>query len=120
MNAPVTAISASAAWLQMVRCAKCTRVDTTMRPVCAGCLSSELLPHPVSGVGVVASFTTIRRAPTQFRDQAPYDVVVVDLDAGLRVTGRLAADSPDPRIGARATAVSASAANIVFTITGKN
>ena len=109
-----------AASLQMARCASCGRIDTPMRPVCAGCLSAELLPFPVPGVGVVASFTTIRRAPTQFRDQAPYDVVVVDLDAGLRVTGRLAADSIPPRIGARTQAVSATHASIVFTIISKD
>lgn len=120
MKVPAMNTITSAASLQMARCARCGRIDTTMRPLCAGCLSAELLPCPVPGVGVVASFTTIRRAPTQFRDQAPYEVVVVDLDAGLRVTGRLAPDSIPPRIGARAQALSATQANIVFTIIGKD
>ena len=102
--------------LQMVKCARCGRIDTAMRPVCAGCLSSELRPEAVPGVGSVVSFTTIRRAPTQFRDQQPYDVVVVDLDAGPRVTGRLAGDSPAPRIGSRVHALRAERADTVFIV----
>ena len=102
--------------LQMVKCARCGRIDTAMRPVCAGCLSSELRPEAVPGVGSVVRFTRIRRAPTQFRDQQPYDVVVVDLDAGPRVTGRLAGDSPAPRIGSRVHALRAERADTVFVV----
>jgi hypothetical protein len=103
-------------YLQMVRCARCGRVDTPMRPVCAGCLSSDLQPVSVPARGTVVSYTTIRRAPTQFRDRQPYDIVVVDLDAGPRVTGRLAADSPPASIGARVHAVHVDHADTVFTI----
>jgi len=102
--------------LQMVRCAQCGRVDTAMRPVCAGCLSSDLQPVSVPARGVVASYTTIRRAPTQFRDRQPYDIVVVDLDAGPRVTGRLSADSAPASIGARVHAVHVDHADTVFSL----
>jgi uncharacterized OB-fold protein len=76
--------------LSMLRCADCGRLDSPGRVVCAGCLSTHLVPAEVPGTGRLATWTTIRRAPTRFRDEAPYDVAVVDLDAGLRVTGRLA------------------------------
>ena len=102
--------------LQMVRCARCGRIDTAMRPVCAGCLSSELQPVAVPASGTVVSYTTIRRAPTQFRDRQPYDIVVVDLDAGPRVTGRLSAESAPASIGARAHAVHVDHADTVFSI----
>ena len=87
-----------------------------MRVVCAGCLSSRLEPVSIAGTGTVATFTTIRRAPTAFRDQAPYDVVVVDLDAGLRMTGRLDRDSTPPTVGARVRVLRASGADTVFTV----
>ena len=77
---------------------------------------ADLRPEAVPGVGRVVSFTTIRRAPTQFRDQAPYDVVVVDLDAGPRVTGRLAGDSRRPEIGSRVHALRAERADTVFAV----
>jgi len=44
----------------------------------------------VAGRGTLAAWTTIRKPPLAFRDQGPYDVAVVDLVAGLRVTGRIA------------------------------
>ena len=103
-------------FLPMIKCARCGRIDTAMRPVCARCLSSELRPEAVPGVGSVVSFTTIRRAPTQFRDQQPYDVVVVDLDAGSRVTGRLAGESARPQIGSRVRALRAERADTVFVV----
>ncbi|MCA3180296.1 MAG: OB-fold domain-containing protein [Burkholderiaceae bacterium] len=80
----------SARPIAMVRCADCGRIDSPGRAVCAGCLSTRLEPASVPGTGRLSTWTTIRRAPTRFRDEAPYDIAVVDLDAGLRVTGRLA------------------------------
>jgi hypothetical protein len=102
------------ATLPMLRCLRCGRVDTLTRSLCSGCLSDELEPISVSGAGTLASWTTIRRAPTRFRDEAPYDVVVVDLDSGQRVTGRLAPDSPEPVIGQRVTALKVGDADAVF------
>lgn len=36
---------------------------------------------------------------------APYDVVVVELAPGIRVTGRLVAESPPPTMGAHVKSV---------------
>lgn len=102
--------------LSMVRCAACGRVDTARRVVCSGCLASQLESIAIPGEGLIASFTTIRRAPTQFRDRAPYDVVVVDLDAGLRVTGRLDPQSLPACVGARVRLVSADGSDKVFAV----
>jgi len=102
--------------LPMVRCAACGRVDTPRRVVCSACLASDLESIAISGKGVVASFTTIRRAPTQFRDRAPYDVVVIDLDAGLRVTGRLDPQSLPAAVGARVHLVSSEGSDTVFAV----
>jgi len=100
----------------VLRCARCARLDLRGRSVCSACLSDQLEACEVPGFGRVASFTTIRRAPTQFRDRAPYEVVVVDLDAGLRITGRLDPDSPPASMGAQVTLVSADGADTVFTL----
>lgn len=103
--------------LRMLRCARCGRVDTPTRSVCVSCLSGALEPVDVPGTGVLVSWTTIRRAPTRFRDDAPYDVAVVDLDDGQRVVGRLAADSASPAPGCRVLAISADGANAIFKVT---
>jgi uncharacterized OB-fold protein len=90
--------------IAVLRCADCGRIDSPGRAVCAGCLSTRLEPDRVAGSGRLATWTTIRRAPTRFRDEAPYEVAVVDLDAGLRVTGRLARGA-SPEVGARVLAL---------------
>ncbi len=59
----------------------------------------------VPGTGRLVSWTTIRRAPTAFREQAPYHVAVVDLDAGARVTGRLLAPEAECCPGSRVVCV---------------
>lgn len=106
-----------AATIPMLRCKACGRVDTPGRAVCSGCLSLQLEPTAVAGRGTVATFTTIRRAPARFKDDAPYDVVVVDLAAGQRVTGRIAQGSAPPSVGAQVAALAtADAPYILFEV----
>jgi uncharacterized OB-fold protein len=69
----------------------------------------------VPGQGALVTLTTIRRAPTAWRDRAPYRVVVVDLDAGPRVTGRLAPECPEPELGTRLSLLSVEGQDLVFT-----
>lgn len=102
--------------LTLLRCMECGRIEGLARAVCAACLSDHLRPVAVPDAGRIASFTTIRRAPARFRDEAPYAVVVVDLDAGPRVTGRLSSDSVPPAIGAAVRAVRADPGDLVFTV----
>ena len=112
MNAAVP----QAASLRMMRCTRCQRVDTPTHVICRGCLGSELEPVEVPGEGTLVSWTTIRRAPTRFREDAPYQVAVVDLDAGVRVVGRLAGDSAEPSHGGKVTALSDEGSSIVFSV----
>jgi uncharacterized OB-fold protein len=107
---------AGPASLTLLRCAACGRIEGAARALCPACLSQDLQPVTVPGAGRIASFTTIRRAPTRFRGSAPYDVVVVDLDAGPRVTGRLTSDSPPPAIGAAVHALGGATEELLFTV----
>lgn len=109
-------VVAEVASIRMQRCAACGRVEVASRTVCSGCLSGKLEPFDVRGVGALVSWTTIRRAPAKFRDDAPYDIAIVDLDNGHRVTGRLAAGQTGMSIGARVRAVRAEGADIVFAL----
>lgn len=85
--------------LSMQRCHACGAIDSLTRTVCSKCLGATFDPIEVEGRGTLVSWTTIRRAPTQFRDDVPYDVCVVDLPNGQRVTGRLASGI-DASVGA--------------------
>jgi uncharacterized OB-fold protein len=104
----------AAAPISLLRCAGCGRLDGAGRTVCAGCLSFALEPVEVTGTGRLATWTTIRRAPSQFRDDAPYEVAVVDLDAGPRVTGRLSPNGVVPEVGAAVRARACDAPYLLF------
>ncbi|MFG1343493.1 OB-fold domain-containing protein [Xanthobacter autotrophicus DSM 431] len=62
-------------------------------------------PATVAGDGVLVSWTLVRRPPTRFQADGPYAVAVVDLDCGVRLTGRLArtpeTEADAPPLGAR-------------------
>ena len=106
----------TAAAIAMLRCTACGRIDSLGRVVCSGCLSTALEPVAVPGEGRLAAWTTIRRAPTRFQDDAPYDIAVVDLDNGQRVTGRLSPHGAAASVGARVAAVALDAPYNLFEI----
>jgi len=98
-GAPATTVPA-------LRCAACGSLDPGPRELCPACLSPALALVELPGEGRLVAWTMIRRAPTRFRAEAPYAVCVVDLDAGVRVTGRLAGatDAQEPGTAVRAVA----------------
>jgi uncharacterized OB-fold protein len=110
----VTAPPLHPADLTLLRCADCGRLDSRQRVLCSGCLSARLTEERVEGHGHLVTLTTIRRAPSAWRDRAPYRVVVVDLDAGLRVTGRLAPEAPEPELGDRLSLREVDGQDLIF------
>ncbi|HYG91237.1 MAG TPA: OB-fold domain-containing protein [Azospirillum sp.] len=76
--------------ITIFRCAACGALDPTPRGVCRACLSDRLERVAVAGTGALAAATLIRRPPKGMDADGPYAVAVVDLDAGVRVVGRLA------------------------------
>ena len=87
--------------MRIYECQRCLEHYAKPYAVCSKCLGLDLSEVDVSDEGKLVSWTTIRRAPAGFAVSAPYDVVAVDLAGGLRVTGRLAAQSAAPSMFAR-------------------
>ncbi|MFM1653608.1 Zn-ribbon domain-containing OB-fold protein [Brevibacillus sp. B_LB10_24] len=85
--------------ISVLSCEKCSAAFIPPKYICPVCRHDRLTLKPASGSGTVYSYTTIHIAPEKFADQAPYHIVLVDLDQGLRVTGRLTGGTP--RIGQR-------------------
>jgi len=75
--------------IKALRCDACGTLDPGPRDLCAACQSPNLSLAEVPGDGTLVSWTTIRRAPTRFKGQAPYVVAVVKLASGLLITGRI-------------------------------
>lgn len=56
---------------------------------CPTCGRPDLEPHEIPGDGRIVVWTTIYIPPTRYAGEAPYTVVIVELDCGLRTMGRL-------------------------------
>jgi hypothetical protein len=71
-------------------CGSCGAVRHPPRPVCPSCLSWESRWKPASGRGTVWSWV-VAHPPVlpAFADKAPYNVVVVELDEGVRMVGNM-------------------------------
>jgi uncharacterized protein len=88
--------------LSAQRCQDCGRLQHYPKPVCSACMGPNLVFEPLSGKGTVYSFTTVRRPENpDFVAEAPYTVIDVQLDEGIRFLSRLAdeADADGLRIG---------------------
>ena len=79
--------------MPLVACASCGKVAVPPEYVCRKCGRTELKDVRVAGDGTIYTHTTIRIAPDAYREQAPYDIAVVELEPELRITARI---EPDP------------------------
>ncbi len=87
----------SGATITVLVCETCGRLDPGPRELCAGCAGDHLSPLAVDGRGTLVSSTVIRRPPTRFRADGAYTIGVIDLDAGVRITGRVVSgEEPEP------------------------
>ncbi len=98
----------------ILRCSDCGAVAAPPRRLCPGCRRARLVPGDAAGVGRLVSWTVIRRPPLARRELGPYAVCVVDLDCGVRLTGRLAEGEDAPAPGARVRCVARDGAVPIF------
>ncbi len=115
MRPPVTPRGEERIWFEHLRerelvfhrCAGCSRAVFPLRTVCPYCQSESLDLERAAGTGTVYSFTTQHRASHPFfAADAPYTLVLVDLDEGVRVFANLVDCAPDDaRVGMAVEAV---------------
>jgi uncharacterized OB-fold protein len=89
--------------LEMQRCAACSRWHFPPVIACTVCQSQALVPTPLSGRGVIYSFTVVDR-PLGGADEprTPFVLALIDLpeQAGLRILTNILEIPPDQvRIG---------------------
>ena len=75
--------------LEANKCAKCDLTFFPPRLICPECKSQELEEVRLAEKGKLLTYTIIRVPPSQFSDQAPYAVGIIELDDGVRLTGQV-------------------------------
>lgn len=81
--------------IPIVQCDQCKALGIPPQYICRQCGHTGFRETSISGRGKVYTHTTIRVAPDDYREEAPYPIVVVDLAHGLRVTARLVPDGAE-------------------------
>ncbi len=89
--------------LQAKRCATCQTLSLESSLACRKCGAPDLTAVSLSGIGTVYSYCSVQVPPTRLRDEAPYVLLIVELDGGPVALGRWAS-SGDVRIGQRVSA----------------
>lgn len=86
--------------MELQRCNECGRFWYYPSPICPHCSSLEFTWTPVSGRGVLHSFTWVHRPAPGFEDLVPYVYALVELEEGpLMATNIVDADEDTVRIG---------------------
>jgi len=80
--------------LLLQRCADCAAVRHPPRPMCPQCNSLRWDSFEASGRGVVHSFV-VPHEPLPPGCDAPYGVVLVELDEGVRLVSNLTGVAPE-------------------------
>jgi uncharacterized OB-fold protein len=89
--------------LRMQHCAQCNDYQYYPRSICSRCGGKELGWDTVSGKGIIASFTIVRRAISGAYT-APYVVALVDLVEGPRMMSMIVDEITDQiAVGAAVT-----------------
>jgi len=95
------AMAANPGMVSVLKCSACGTLDAGPREICPSCHEAALRRHEVAGEGKLLTWTIIRRPPAAFRAEGSYAVAVVELDAGVKVTGRLEGPDDVKGLGAR-------------------
>jgi len=91
--------------LVIQRCGACGALRWPPLAGCPECRSRDTTWDEVEPRGTIWSFVVYHRAfAAELKDEIPYTVVMVELDAGPYLVGRFVADGRPPAIGDRVTA----------------
>ena len=74
---------------QAAKCKKCGKIFFPPRLICSACGSKTFDNMVLSRNGKVLTYTIIRVPPSQFKDEAPYAMGVVELEGGGRLTAQI-------------------------------
>jgi uncharacterized OB-fold protein len=77
------------------KCTGCGKLFFPPRLICDECKSREFENVNLNTEGKVVTYTIIRIAPSQFVDQAPYPIAIVELNDGIKICTQIADCEPE-------------------------
>lgn len=81
--------------LEAKKCSNCGTIFFPPRLICNKCLSRYFEDVKLSDEGVVKTFTVIRVAPTNFVDEVPYAVGIIELNDGVNTMMQITDCDPE-------------------------
>ena len=86
--------------LEANKCVPCNLTFFPPRLICPECQNRSLEKTKLADNGKVVTYTIIRVPPSQFKDQAPYAVGIVEMEDGVKLTAQVVdCDFEDMKIG---------------------
>ena len=76
--------------LEAAKCKKCEHISFPARLICPECGNREFENINLKRTGKLLTYTVIHVAPSQFTDQVPYAVGILELDDGVRLMAQIA------------------------------
>jgi len=76
--------------LEAGKCQQCGNLLFPPRLICPACSGRKFETVQLKHEGKILSYTIIRVPPSQFADQAPYAVGIIELDDGARIMAQIA------------------------------
>ncbi len=98
----------------ILHCNGCGANDPGPRDLCPICHSADLVTRDVGGAGRLVAATLIRRPPAKFKADGAYGIAIVELDAGVRVVGRVDNEPGSWQPGERVAVIAKRAGYDVF------
>ena len=84
------------------KCKKCGNISFPPRLICPECGNRSFDECKISDTGKILTYTIIEVGPTQFSEQVPYCVAIVELDDGVKITTQIADFNKDKtKIGSK-------------------
>jgi uncharacterized protein len=75
--------------MEAAKCTKCGKIFYPPRLICSQCKNRQFEKVVLPDTGKIETFTVIRVATTQFQDQSPYAVGIIELENGVRITSQI-------------------------------
>ena len=87
-------------------CNRCNEYFFPPRNLCPNCRrGAHLESHAFKGTGTIITYTTIHNATDDFERLTPYNLAIIQLDEGPKITGQIVSSQEEVKIGMRVRAV---------------